>query len=105
MKYAALGSYCVPQGPPHWFARTVDPTLHMVDVSVVSPGSVDVAPMVDPVDGDYLCVFVDPVDDAVRSDMGATPARQLTFECVTQSSRIDNEASEAELNNGTNDAR
>lgn len=77
----------------------------MVDVNVVSPGSVDVAPMVDPVDGDCLCVFVDPVDDAVRSDTGAAPARQLTFECVTQSSRIDNQATKAELYNGSNDTR
>ena len=61
--------------------------------------------MIDSIDGHGLFFVVDPVDDAIRPDAGASPACQLTFESVARSSWIGDQATEAELDDGPDDTR
>ena len=58
--------------------------------------TVDVGPMVNPVDVDDALVLVDPIDDAVRPDACAVPAFELPPEGMPDWVGAGDQAAEAE---------
>lgn len=61
--------------------------------------------MVEAVDVDGPISFIDPVDDSVLSEAGIVPTSQLAIERAAHPVRVGDQTTEAELDDGADDAR
>ncbi|MDA8296211.1 MAG: hypothetical protein M0004_06430 [Actinomycetota bacterium] len=61
--------------------------------------------MVDAADIDDAIALVDPVDHLVRADSCRMPAFEFTIERMPDPVRLSDQATEAELDDGSDDAR